>query len=128
MAAFQALLYGHTKQSDIVVGSPVANRTREEIEGLVGFFVNTLALRTRLSDELTFRTLLARVREVCLEAYDYQDLPFEMIVASLNPPRELGAAPLFQVMFSLQNENENTLPLPGLANHTHDAGLGNVEV
>ncbi|HEX2521174.1 MAG TPA: condensation domain-containing protein, partial [Terriglobia bacterium] len=101
-------------QSDIVVGSPVANRTREELEDLVGFFVNTLTLRTRFTDELTFRTLLARVREVCLEAYDYQDLPFEMIVANLNPPRELGAAPLFQVMFSLQNENEKTLPIPGL--------------
>ena len=114
LAAFQTLLYGHTKQSDIVVGSPVANRNREEIEGLVGFFVNTLVLRTRLSDELTFRTLLARVREVCLEAYDHQDLPFEMIVASLNPQRELGVAPLFQVMFSLQNESEDALALPGL--------------
>ena len=114
LAAFQALLYGHTKQPDIVVGSPVANRNREEIEGLVGFFVNTLALRTHFSDELTFRTLLAKVREVCLDAYARQDVPFEMIVARLNPPRELGAAPLFQVMFALQSESERSLLLPGL--------------
>ena len=114
LAAFQALLYGHTKQPDIVVGSPIANRNREEIEDLVGFFVNTLVLRTRLSDELTFRALLAKVREVCLEAYAHQDLPFEMIVARLNPPRELNAAPFFQVMFSLQNQNEDTLLMPDL--------------
>ena len=114
LAAFQGLLYGHTRQPDIVVGSPVANRNREEIEDLVGFFVNTLVLRTRFSDGLTFRTLLARVREVCLEAYAHQDVPFEMIVSSLNPPRELGVAPLFQVMISLQNESEHTLALPGL--------------
>ena len=69
------------------------------------------------------------MREVCLEAYDYQDLPFEMIVASLNPPRELGAAPLFQVMFSLQNEKERKhAAYSRTPNHTHDAGLGNVEV
>jgi amino acid adenylation domain-containing protein len=114
LAAFQALLYGHTKQLDIVVGSPVANRNREEIEGLVGFFVNTLVLRTHLSEELTFRTLLAKVREICLEAYANQDVPFEMIVARLNPHRERGVAPLFQVMFSLQNQSEDTLALPGL--------------
>jgi len=114
LAAFQALLYGHTKQADIVVGSPIANRNREEIEDLVGFFVNTLVLRTRFSDELTFRALLAKVREVCLEAYAHQDLPFEMVVARLNPPRELGAAPLFQVMFTLQSEGELKFALRGL--------------
>jgi len=114
LATFQALLYGHTMQPDIVVGSPVANRNREEIEDLVGFFVNTMVLRTRFSDELSFRTLLAKVREVCLEAYAHQELPFEMIVARLNPPRELGAAPLFQVMFTLQRESEHTFALPGL--------------
>jgi NRPS condensation-like uncharacterized protein len=119
LAAFQALLYGHTKQPDIVVGSPVANRSREEIEGLVGFFVNTLVLRIHLSDELTFRTLLAKVREICLEAYANQDVPFEMIVARLKPHRERGVSPLFQVMFSLQNQGDDTLALLGLQVGSH---------
>jgi amino acid adenylation domain-containing protein len=114
LAAFQILLYGHTNQSDVVVGSPIANRNRPEIEGLVGFFVNTLVLRTRLSTVLTFRELVALVREVCLGAYAHQDLPFDVLVARLNPQRAVSATPLFQVIFSLQNVSSGELALTGL--------------
>jgi acyl carrier protein len=114
LAAFQILLYGHTNQADVVVGSPIANRNRPEIEGLVGFFVNTLVLRTRLSSALTFRELLALVREVCLGAYAHQDLPFDVLVARLNPQRAVSSTPLFQVMFSLQNASSSALALTGL--------------
>ena len=114
LAAFQILLYGHTNQADVVVGSPIANRNRPEIEGLIGFFVNTLVLRTRLSSALTFRELLALVREVCLGAYAHQDLPFDVLVARLNPQRAVSSTPLFQVMFSLQNASSSELALTGL--------------
>ena len=103
LAAFQALLYRYTGQQDIVVGSPIANRTRVEIEGLIGFFVNTLVLRTELSGNPSFRELLQRVRTTALEAYDHQDLPFEKLVEELNPERSLSHSPLFQVMFVLHN-------------------------
>jgi amino acid adenylation domain-containing protein len=102
LAAFQALLHRHTGQERIVVGSPVANRNRGEIEGLIGFFVNSLVLCTDLGGGPGFRALLARVREVAVEAYSRADLPFERLVLELQPERSLARNPLFQVMFALQ--------------------------
>ena len=103
LAAFGALLSRYSGQSDLVIGTPIANRTRSELEGLIGFFVNTLALRLDLSGDPSFATLLERVRTVATEAYAHQDLPFEMLVARLAPERHLSQAPIFQVMFALQN-------------------------
>ncbi|HEY9747315.1 MAG TPA: amino acid adenylation domain-containing protein [Allocoleopsis sp.] len=114
LAAFQTLLYRYTGQTDIVIGFPIANRNRSEIEGLLGFFVNSLVLRTDLSGNPTFRALLARSREVALAAYDHQDVPFEKLVEELHPERDLSRNPLFQVVFALQNAPMAPLELPGL--------------
>src|SRR5215213_1752773 len=102
-AAFKLLLHRYTNQTDIVVGTPIANRKRAELEGLIGFFVNTLVLRTDLSGDPTFHELLAREREVCLGAYANQDAPFERLVEELQPDRNSGHSPWFQVAFVLQN-------------------------
>src|SRR5262249_12814297 len=99
LAAFQTLLHRYSGQDDIAVGTPVANRTRTELEGLIGFFVNTLVLRTSLSGDPSFRELLSRVGEGALNAYAHQDLPFERIVHELHPERDMGHNPLFQVSF-----------------------------
>lgn len=93
-------------QSDLVIGTPIANRTRSELEGLIGFFVNTLALRLDLSGNPPFTALLERVRNVTTSAYTHQDLPFEMLVAKLVSKRHLSQTPLFQVMFNLLNISE----------------------
>jgi amino acid adenylation domain-containing protein len=114
LAAFQTLLYRYTQQEDITVGSPIANRNRSEIEGLIGFFVNSLVLRTDLSGNPTFLELLHRVREVALGAYAHQDLPFEKLVEELHPERNLSQNPLFQVVFALQNAPMQALELPKL--------------
>ncbi len=114
LAAFNVLLYRYTGQSDIVVGTPIANRGRRELEGLIGFFVNTLALRTRLDGAPSFREVLARVRETALAAYAHQDLPFDRIVEELAPERDLSRSPIFQVMFVLQNAPKSEFHLPGL--------------
>ncbi|HEY0079202.1 MAG TPA: amino acid adenylation domain-containing protein [Pyrinomonadaceae bacterium] len=114
VAAFQVLLNRYTNQGDLLVGTPIANRNQPEIEGLIGFFVNTLVLRADLSDDPTFRQLLARVRETTLDAYAHQDLPFEKLVEELQPERSLSRNPLFQVMFALQNAPVGALKLPGL--------------
>jgi amino acid adenylation domain-containing protein len=114
LAAFETLLYRYTQQEDIAVGSPIANRNRSELEGLIGFFVNSLVLRTDFSGKPTFRELLNRVREVTLGAYAHQDLPFEKLVEELHPERDLSYHPFFQVVFSLQNTPIEALELPGL--------------
>ena len=115
LAAFQTLLYRYTGQDDIVIGSPIANRNRAEIEGLIGSFVNTLVLRSNFSDNPTFKELLAGVREMTLGAYAHQDLPFEKLVEELQPERSLSHSPLFQVMFVLQNTPSASLTFEGLS-------------
>ena len=114
LAAYDTLLYRYTGQSDILVGTPIANRDRSEIEGLIGFFVNTLVMRTHLDGNPSFSELLGRVREVALFAYAHQNLPFEMLVEALQPERDLGHTPLFQVVFNLQNAPVQKLEFAGL--------------
>jgi amino acid adenylation domain-containing protein/non-ribosomal peptide synthase protein (TIGR01720 family) len=114
LAALDLLLHRYTGRDDLLVGSPIANRTAAEVEGLCGFFVNTLVLRTRLSTELGFQGLLARVKETCLGAYAHQDLPFERLVSELDPERDLARSPLFQVAFNLQTAPQPPLALAGL--------------
>jgi hypothetical protein len=123
LAAFKTLLYYYTGRADIVVGAPIANRIRTEIEPLIGLFVNMLALRAKLSGHLSFRSLLNQTREICLGAYANQDLPFEQLVQELRPERELGRHPLFQVVFALQNAPMKTLEAPGLTFSPFNAGL-----
>ncbi len=114
-ASFTVLLSRLGRQSDLVIGTPIANRNRLETEGLIGFFVNTLALRLDLASVADFPALLRRVREVAIDAYAYQDLPFEKLVEVLRPAVDLSHAPLFQVMFVLQTPERQRLELPGLA-------------
>ncbi len=114
LAAFQLLLARWSGQDDVVVGTPIAGRNRAETERLVGFFVNTLALRTELWDDPSFRALVGRVRETTLGAYQHQDLPFERLVEELQPERSLSRTPLFQVMFAFQNAPPGGLELPGV--------------
>lgn len=115
LAACKVLLFRYTGQNDIVVGSPIAGRSRIETENLIGFFVNTLALRTDLSGNLTFCQVLTRVKQTVLDGCAHPDLPFERLVGELQPERIPGCAPLVQVMFVLQNETVRGLKLPGLA-------------
>jgi amino acid adenylation domain-containing protein len=114
VAAFQALLCRYTGQTDIAVGSPIANRNRRELEDAIGFFANSLVIRTDLSNNPSFKELLARVRQVAVDAYAHQDLPFEKLVEHLHPERSLNQNPLFQVVFALQNAPMEQLELPGL--------------
>jgi amino acid adenylation domain-containing protein len=107
MAAFQLLLARTSGQDSFAIGSPIANRNRGEVESMIGYFINMIAFRADLSADPTFRTLLARVREAALGAYEHQDLPLELLVEALHPERDLSRTPLFQAMFVLQN---NTLP------------------
>ena len=124
LAALSALLARYTGEDDVVVGSPIANRTRPELEALIGLFANTLPVRTDVSGDPTFRTLLARVRDAVFEDYANQDLPFERLVEELRIERSLSYNPLYQVMLVLQNTPRSEAPLTGLAMRpletTHD--------
>ncbi len=114
LAAFQTLLARYSRQEDIVVGSPIANRNFAEVEPLIGLFVNTLALRGDLSGDPSFRDLLQRVKSTAMGAYQHQDIPFEKLVEELQPDRSLSHHPIFQVLFALQNVPMQALELPDL--------------
>ncbi|HEU4328000.1 MAG TPA: amino acid adenylation domain-containing protein [Roseiflexaceae bacterium] len=114
LAAFETLLYRYTDQPDILVGTPIANRQRPEVEGMIGVFINTLVLRNSLSADQRFAELLAQVRETTLGAYANQDVPFELLVKRLRPEHDMGHTPLFQVMFVFQNTPEAALRLPDI--------------
>src|SRR3954468_11546585 len=114
MAAFKALLHHWTTQEDVSVGTLIANRRLPEVEAMIGFFANSLVLRSDLSGDPSFRELLRREREVSLDAYAHQDVPFEKLVEELNPPRDMARTPLFQVMLILMNAPGEAMDLPGL--------------
>jgi amino acid adenylation domain-containing protein/FkbH-like protein len=112
--AWKTLLWRYSNQPDVTTGTVIANRHRREVEGLIGLFINTLVLRTRLEEGESFRQAIPRVREMMLDVYAHQDVPFEKLVHELNPERHLSLTPLFQVMLILQNMPSATLELPGL--------------
>lgn len=114
LAAFKLLLHKHTGLEDIVIGSPIAGRTRTETEDMIGFFLNTLVLRTDLSGNPDFRELVQRVRKVAADAYSHQDIPFEKLLIELQPERDLSRTPFFQVLFNMLNIEESSQHLPGL--------------
>jgi amino acid adenylation domain-containing protein len=120
LATFQVLLSRYSGLGDIAVGTPIAGRTRREVENLIGFFVNTLVMRVEVRDDESFIKLLERVRNVCLGAFGHQELPFEKLVEELQPERSLSYAPLCQVMFSLINYPREELQLPALSLSTVD--------
>ena len=122
LSAFALLMSRYSGQTDVVIGSDTANRTRVETEGLIGFFVNMLVMRIDLEGNPRFTELLKRVREVTLSAYAHQELPFEKLVEELHVPRELSRNPLFQVLFTLQNTSRHYLQLPGLRLESIPAG------
>ncbi|HVF49520.1 MAG TPA: amino acid adenylation domain-containing protein [Pyrinomonadaceae bacterium] len=124
LSAFKTLLYRYGGQTDIVLGTNVANRRSTKTEKLIGFFVNMLVLRSDLSGNPTFRELLGRVREVTLDAYTHQDLPFEKLVQELRPERNLGHTLLFQAVFSLQNAGQQALKFSGLTLTPEEIDLG----
>jgi amino acid adenylation domain-containing protein/non-ribosomal peptide synthase protein (TIGR01720 family) len=128
LAALDVLLYRHTGARDLVVGTPIANRTRAETESLVGLLANTLALRVQVAPEGSFRALLAQVREACLGAYAHQELPFERLVQELAPERDLRRAPVFQVMLTLQNAPAAPLALAGLTVRPEAADNGTAKL
>src|SRR5215213_10163987 len=127
LAGFAALLWRYTGERDVVVGTPVANRGRREVESLIGFFVNTLPLRLQVGGEESFRETLERVREVCLGGYAHQEVPFERVVEELGVERRLSQSPLFQVMFGLQNAQQMRVKLPDLEMKTFSAETGSAK-
>ncbi|GHO70196.1 hypothetical protein KSC_090880 [Ktedonobacter sp. SOSP1-52] len=122
LTSFVVLLWRYSGQEDIVVGTPIANRNRLELEGLIGFFANTLILRTSLTDDPTFREVLERVKEVTLNAYSHQDVPFEKLVEVLRPERKTSYAPLVQVMFASPPSVSEQHELTGLTIHGESTG------
>ncbi|PEY73227.1 non-ribosomal peptide synthetase [Bacillus thuringiensis] len=114
LSAYTILLHRYSAQEDILVGSPVANRSRSDIEGVIGCFVNTLAMRIKLSGQNTFNQVMSLVQETTIEAFENQDIPFEKIIAELQPKRNMSYSPLFQTMFVLQNTPISDLELEGL--------------
>jgi non-ribosomal peptide synthetase component F len=123
LATFQVLLWRYSGQEDIVVGTPIANRNRVELEGLIGFFANTLVLRTNLGDNPTFRAVLAKVREVTLGAYSHQDVPFEKLVEMLRPERKTSHTPLIQAVFTLPSPESTQYEFTGLTIQSEVADL-----
>ncbi|PEF71851.1 non-ribosomal peptide synthetase, partial [Bacillus pseudomycoides] len=115
LAGYQGFLSRYTEQKDILVGSPIANRNYKEIEGLIGFFVNTLVYRANLTDDLTFKELVAQVKGKALKAQEYQDVPFEKVVEVLQPERNASHSPIFQTMFTLQTHSRK---LPKILDHS----------
>ena len=128
LAAFFALLSRYSGEPEVVIGTPIANRTRRVTEELIGFFVNTLALRVDGSAEPSFTELLRRVREVCVQAYGHQEVAFEQLVEELEPERSLSHSPIFQVMMVMQNAPRRELRLPALELSMMDVGEQDVEV
>lgn len=126
-ATFAILLNRYTQQHDICIGYPIANRSRSELQGLIGFFANTLVLRADLSGNPTFSEFLGRVRKICLEAQAYQDLPFEKLVEELAPIRDMSRHPLFQVMFVYQNADLEKLELSGIELNEIAVDTGNAK-
>lgn len=112
LAALSVLLYRYSGQTDISIGTPIANRNRSEVEPLLGVFVNTLVMRNELAGDLAFSDFVKRVKETTLGAYDHQDIPFEMIVEELKPERDMSRPPFFQTMFVMQNAPTEPLKLP----------------
>ena len=121
LAGFKTLLSRLANQEDIIIGTPIANRDRIETEGMIGMLLNTLALRTDLSGQPRFQEVLERVREVTLGAYAHQDMPFEKLVEELQPERNLGRSPIFDVMVNMINTESTELQLPNLAITSLDA-------
>jgi hypothetical protein len=117
LSTLDVLLARYSGQDSISVGAPIANRTRAEVEPLIGFFVNTLVLRADLSGNPAFHELLQRLKQVCVGAYEHQEFPFEKLVQELQPERDLGRNPLFQVSLALQNARRERLALPELSLH-----------
>jgi amino acid adenylation domain-containing protein len=111
LTAFKVLLFRYTRQEDISIGSPIAGRQLQELEGLIGFFTNTLVLRQKLNEEQSFVELLKEVKQMALDAYEHEDVPFEKIVEILGLQRDLSRHPLFQVMFSLQHKTDAHLDI-----------------
>ena len=114
LAAFVILLYRCSGQDDILIGSPMAGRNRQEIQSLIGYFVNTVVLRTKLTGNPNFREILNQVRQVATDAHNYQDIPYNQVVEALNPQRNLSYNPVFQILFDLQHSLTDKLQLPGL--------------
>ncbi|QYX31220.1 non-ribosomal peptide synthetase [Sphaerospermopsis torques-reginae] len=115
LAVYQILLFRYSGQTDIIVGSPVANRSKSEIENLIGCFINTLPLRCNITDQISFRELLQQISSICIEAFAHQDVPLELIIDKLKIKRDPSHSPIFQTLFALQNAPIGEIQLPGIA-------------